>query len=98
MADLAYSLQLLAGLGDQLGGLADAMEGTAARTTWSADDVGHRSVSAALEHFADNWDDRRELLTRNLRAVADMASGSADTFRQVDDGLAEKVADVLEPR
>lgn len=95
MADLAYSLELLNGLGVELAGLADALEGTAPRTSWDAEEIGHRRVADALEDFAGSWDDQRELLTRSLRAVGEMATSSAETFAQVDDELAGKVTEIL---
>ena len=96
MADLRYSLDLLHGLGSELTGLAGALDGTAQDTSWDAEEVGHRSVADALERFAGSWDDRRELLTRSLTEVGEMASASADTFAQVDEELAAKVRDVME--
>lgn len=96
MGDLQYSLQLLTGLGRELTGLADAMDGTTSGTRWDAEEVGHRRVADALDHFSGNWDDKRELLTRSLREVGEMANGSAETFREVDEELAAKVRDILE--
>jgi hypothetical protein len=96
MADLAYSLDLLRNLGRELTGLADAMDGTAARTSWDRDEVGHRRVADALEGFADSWDDKRERLTASLRDVGTMATESAQTFQDVDDQLAAEVAGILE--
>ncbi|TKJ34220.1 hypothetical protein [Blastococcus sp. CCUG 61487] len=98
MADLRYSLELLSGLGRELTSLADALDGTARRTSWDAEDVGHRLVADALDGFAGSWDDRRELLTRALRAVGAMATESAATFQDVDDQLAAEIRAVLEPR
>jgi hypothetical protein len=98
MADLRYSLELLHGLGRELKSLADDLDGTTRRTSWDAEDVGHRRVSNALEGFADSWDDRRELLTSALRDVGGMAEESATTFQEVDDRLAAEVRDVLESR
>lgn len=98
MADLSYSLELLNGLGRELKSLADALDGTARRTSWNAEDVGHRLVSGALDDFADSWDDRRELLTRALRDVGGMAEESAKTFAEIDDQLAAEVRDILEAR
>jgi hypothetical protein len=96
MGDLQYSLQLLTGLGSELGSLADAMDGTGPDTRWDREDVGHRRVADALQHFAGSWDDRRELLTRSLREVGEMATASAETFRDVDEQLAAEVRGILE--
>ena len=96
MADLQYSLQLLTGLGRELGGLADAMEGTTWRTRWDDEEIGHRRVAEALGEFARSWDDQRDRLTTSLREVGGMATASADTFREVDDQLAAEVQSILE--
>lgn len=98
MADLSYSLDLLHGLGQELSGLAGALDGAVPDTRWDAEEIGHRSVAGALEHFAASWDDRRELLTRSLTEVGEMAGTSADTFAQVDEELGAKVRDILEPQ
>jgi hypothetical protein len=98
VSDLRYSLELLHGLGRELQGLADALDGTAQRTAWDAEDVGHRRVAAALHGFADSWDDRRQLLTAKLQDVSGMAERSAATFQQVDDQLAADVRAIWESR
>ena len=96
MADLTYSLDLLRNLGRELSGLADAMDGTAPRTSWDREEVGHRRVADALEGFDDSWDDKRERLTSSLRSVGTMATDSAQTFQDVDDQLAADVAAIME--
>lgn len=98
MADLSYALQQLNDLGRQLNGLADAMNGTAARTRWDPEEIGHPSVSDALDDFAGAWDDKRDRLTHSLHSVADMATQSASTFQGVDDQLAAKVEQILAPQ
>ncbi|RBY96222.1 hypothetical protein DQ237_10170 [Blastococcus sp. TF02-8] len=72
------------------------MDGTASRTSWNREDVGHRAVAEALEDFAGSWDDKRELLSGSLRDVGKMATDSASTFEGVDDELAAAVTDILE--
>lgn len=96
MPDLAYSLTLLNSLGRELNGLADAMDGTASRTSWNREDVGHRAVADALDDFAGSWDDKRSTLTTSLCEVGDMATSSAATFREVDDQLAADIEAILE--
>jgi hypothetical protein len=95
MADLQYSLQLLSSLGRELTGLAGAMNGTT-DNRWDREEVGSDRVADALDHFAGNWDDKRELLTRSLEEVGEMATSSAETFREIDDELAAKVEEILE--
>ncbi len=95
MADLQYSLQLLSSLGRELTGLAGAMNGTT-DNRWDREEVGSGRVADALDHFAGNWDDKRELLTRSLEEVGEMATSSAETFREIDDELAAKVEEILE--
>ena len=96
--DIAYSVGLLRNLGGELAGLADVMDGRSSAVRYDADDVGHPAVHAALEEFADSWDDRRELLTRSLRSIGKMATESADTFEDVDQQLAAKIRDAVEER
>jgi hypothetical protein len=93
---LQYSLELLTGLGRELRGLADGLEGAAGGICWDADEVGHRRVSDALGEFAGSWDDKRWKLTTSLRAVGDMAVDSAETFQQVDDELAAEIEGIVE--
>lgn len=95
MRDLQYSLELLTGLGRELRGLADGLEG-AAGTRWDAEEVGHRRVAEALGEFAGSWDDKRSQVTKSLRAVGDMATDSAQTFQQVDDELAAEIDGIVE--
>lgn len=96
MADLSYSLDHLRQLGQQLSGLADAMDGTARRTSWDREGIGHRWVADALEEFAGSWDDKREKLTASIRDVGRMATDSAQTFEDVDEQLAAEIAGILE--
>lgn len=98
MSDLSYSLLELTGLGRQLHGLADALAGTTSATRWNPEEVGHRLVADALDDFAGSWDDKRNRLTTSLHSVGEMAAGSADTFRDVDDRLAAKVRQILEEK
>lgn len=96
MADLQYSLELLNGLGRQLSGLADGLEGNTAGTSWDPEEIGHRRVADALQEFAGSWDDKRGKLTTSLREVGDMATSAASTFREVDDQLAAEIEAILE--
>ena len=96
MADLQYSLELLDGLGRQLCGLADGLEGNTAGTRWDDEEIGHRRVADALDDFAGSWDDKRGKLTTSLREVGDMATSSAATFQEVDDQLAADIEAILE--
>ncbi|TFV44638.1 hypothetical protein [Blastococcus sp. TF02A-35] len=98
MADLAYSLGLLSNLGVELVALAADLEGTSRSTSWDPVEVGHRTVAAALEDFAESWADRRELLTRALEDVGGLARAGAETFQRVDEGLAGEVRDVTAGR
>ncbi len=95
MSDLTYSTEKLMELGSELVAIADVMDGKSPAVRYDAADVGPRSVHDALEHFADNWDDRRELLTRSLRAVGGMALQSSEVFKEADDKLAAAVAKML---
>ena len=95
MSDLTYSTEKLMELGSELVTIADVMDGKSPAVQYDAADVGHRSVHDALEHFSDNWDDRRELLTRSLRAVGGMALQSSEVFKEADAKLAAAVAKML---
>ena len=94
-ADLTYCVAALNELGSELLTIADVMDGRSAVVQYDADDVGHRSVHSALEHFADNWDDKRELLTASLKAVGGMALQSAEIFAEADEQLAAAAAAAL---
>ncbi|HEU0103148.1 MAG TPA: hypothetical protein VFR07_12595 [Mycobacteriales bacterium] len=93
--DIRYSLDLLHTLGGDLTGLADALDGRSAATAWTPAELGHRTVVAALEHFADSWDDKRELLTRSLRSLGEMAESTADTFHEVDEQAARAIREAV---
>jgi len=92
---VTYSLALLRGLGSDLHTVADVMDGRNAAARYDAADIGS-DVAGALDHFADSWDDKRELLTKGLRAVGDMAQGTAQVFEEFDDAMAAKVETILD--
>ena len=92
---IEYSLELIRGLGSDLHTVADVMDGRNAAARYDRDDVG-REVAAALDDFADSWDDKRELLTRSLRNVGDMARQTADSFEEFDQEMAKAVTTILE--
>lgn len=94
---VTYSLDLIRGLGSDLHTVADVMAGRNAAAQYDQADVG-REVADALDHFRDNWDDKRELLTKGLRNVGDMAQSTADVFEEFDEAMAAKVREILEPR
>lgn len=99
--DVADGLITLRTRGTGLSSLADALERSTRATPWDDEEVGHRRVAAALQEVADSWDDERELLSRSMREVAEVAEvarASADTFEQVDEDLARAVRDALEER
>ena len=92
---IEYSLELIRRLGSDLHTVADVMDGRNAAARYDRDDVG-REVAAALDDFADSWDDKRELLTRSMRNVGDMAQGTADSFEEFDQEMAKAVTTILE--
>ena len=92
---IEYSLELIRGLGNDLHTVADVMDGRNAAAQYDEVDVG-RQVTDALDHFADNWDDKRELLTKSMRNVGDMAQGTADSFEEFDQEMASAVRTILE--
>jgi hypothetical protein len=96
MTDLSYSITALQELGSELLTITDVMNGASPAVQYDADDVGHALVHEALEHFSDNWDDKREQLTGSLSAVGGMAMQSADVFAEADDELAAKARTILQ--
>lgn len=92
---IEYSLELIRRLASDLHTVADVMDGRNAAARYDRDDVG-REVAAALDDFADSWDDKRELLTRSLRNVGDMARQTADSFEEFDQEMAKAVTTILE--
>lgn len=53
--------------------------------------VGSSQVADALDHFAGNWKYHREKLSASIDAIASMAEQGHDTYRAVDEQLAESV-------
>lgn len=94
---VTYSVELIRGLGSDLHTVAEVMAGRNAAAQYDPADVG-REVADALDHFRGNWDDKRELLTKGLRNVGDMAQSTADVFEEFDEAMAAKVREILEPR
>jgi len=92
---IEYSLELIRRLGSDLHTVADVMEGRNAAAQYDSADVG-RQVADALDHFTDNWDDKRELLTKSMRNVGDMAQVTADSFEEFDQEMARSVRTILE--
>lgn len=93
---VTYSLSLLQGLGSDLHTIADVMSGVNGAVSYEPADVGHLAVHGALEHFRNNWDDRRELLTKSLHNIGSMAQGCAETFDRFDREMAAKVRTILD--
>lgn len=94
---VTYCLELIRGLGSDLHTVADVMDGRNAAARYEASEVGSE-VADALDHFSGNWDDKRELLTKGLRSVGNMASSTADVFEDFDRDMAAKLQEILEPR
>lgn len=94
---VTYSLDLIRGLGSDLHTVADVMDGRNAAAQYESVDVGNE-VADALDHFRGNWDDKRELLTKGMRNVGDMAQGTADVFEGFDNDMAAKVRELIEDR
>ncbi|MCW2616600.1 MAG: hypothetical protein JWN08_3594 [Frankiales bacterium] len=92
---IEYSLELIRGLGSDLHTVADVMDGRNAAARYEQADVG-RQVADALDHFADNRDDKRELLTKSRRNVGDMAQATAASFEEFDQEMAKAVKTILE--
>lgn len=92
---IEYSLELIRRLGSDLHTVADVMDGRNAAARYDRADVG-RAVAAALDDFADSWDDKRELLTKSMRNVGSMAQGTADSFEDFDQAMATSVRELLE--
>lgn len=96
MTDLSYSIAALEELGGELVAIVDVMNNVSPAVRYEQVEVGHRLVHDALEHFSDNWDDKRELLTGSLEAVAGMALQSADVLKEADDTLAAEIRKIME--
>lgn len=94
---ITYSLDLIRGLGSDLQTVADVMDGRNAAAQFDEPEVGSE-VASALEHFSNNWNDKRELLTQGMRNVGNMAQSTADSFEDFDQQMADQVVAMLEPQ
>lgn len=94
MADLSYDHSCLSSTAIELTGLATAFHDAGNVVSAHEDALGHREVVDALQEFAHNWRRHREGLETSLTAVAEMATAAHDTFAEVDDSLARKLAQV----
>lgn len=94
---IIYSVELIRGLGSDLHTVADVMDVRNAAAQFEEPEVGSQ-VASALEHFSNNWNDKRELLTQGMRNVGDMAQSTADSFEEFDQQMADQVATILQPQ
>jgi predicted nucleic acid-binding Zn-ribbon protein len=94
-SQLSYALVALRDLGRDLEQLVQAFEGRHDDVRYGLDDLAHQRVVDALDDVHGNWDNKREQLVKGLRALAEMAEKSADTFESVDEDLARKIRDAL---
>ncbi|MHC2998444.1 hypothetical protein [Microbacterium sp. HJ5] len=59
-------------------------ENASANARGLADAVGHDGLADALVDFADKWDDRRADMLENIGTLAEITTGIAEAFGQLD--------------
>ena len=59
-------------------------ENASANARGLADAVGHDGLADALVDFAEKWDDRRADMLENIGTLAEITTGIAEAFGQLD--------------
>lgn len=89
MTDVKMDLSRLESTAHTARGLATTFDGAEA----FADDLGgltgHGGLSDKIEDFGGKWDVAREKLRDSLRSQADFMQAIVDTFRDLDDEMAQ---------
>jgi nucleoid-associated protein YejK len=92
MADLVVDLSMLQETAGSLGMLIEEFN----RASQIVDDnrgaIGENALLHALDDFVDNWKVHRDELLESMKAVYDMATQSHDGYIQVDNELAQAIA------
>lgn len=89
MADLTYDVSELERLGSGLQRTHQNLEHDKNLKDYGRDELGHAKVASAVDDFVNDWDDKRNRLTKSVGELAEMASKSAETFSKADRDLAE---------
>lgn len=84
MSGVELDLARLNEAGRRLTTVKHEFERASANSHGLAEAVGHDGLADALIDFADKWDDTREDLVANIGTLAQIASGIADAFTQLD--------------
>lgn len=80
---------LLSSLGQDLRGVATEFDCADANADWIAGATGHDRLADRIRNFSRDWDDRRADLLAGVAALADAASGTADSLDGVDTELGD---------
>jgi hypothetical protein len=84
MAGVELDLARLEEAGRRLTTVKHEFENASAGSRDLADAVGHDGLADALIDFAEKWDDTREDMVADIGTLAEIASGIADAFSQLD--------------
>lgn len=88
---LKVDLAALQTLSESLGIVAAEFEGANATSETIADAVGHDGLAQCVRDFADKWDDAREGMTENLKALADTSKAVSGAFTDLDGEFAKSL-------
>ncbi|MFL6116628.1 MAG: hypothetical protein ACJ786_35520 [Catenulispora sp.] len=89
MADLVVDVDALDTFGGQLESIRSRMNAARDWTHQYDGQMGASEVEDALHSFASGWKDGRKEIDESLKALSDMLTNSAQTFRQTDSDLAK---------
>ena len=89
MTDLAVDVDALEGFGGQLESIRTRMDAARDWTHQYDGQMGASEVEHGLHDFSDGWKDGRKEIDGSLKALSDMLTNSAQTFRQTDTALAQ---------
>jgi hypothetical protein len=90
--DLAYEGLTMSALGDDLATITTRLKDDEKRLGgFGVEDVAHRKVSDAIDHFAGDWDDKRNKLVKKVEALSVMVTKSGEKFDEADRELADSL-------
>ncbi|MFJ9708726.1 hypothetical protein [Streptomyces sp. NPDC101234] len=96
-SDLAIPLSELEDYGRQLRSIKERLNHTKKMFESYQDDIGSGTVYDALDDFESNWHDGREDITKQIDSLADMSDTVVREFKKLDDDLAKKAKDAVQP-
>jgi len=93
MPDLVVDVDALETFGGQLESIRSRMDAARDWTHQYDGQMGAKEVEDALHSFSSGWRDGRKEIDESLKALSEMLTNSAQTFRQTDADLTKPLTD-----